>query len=695
MSLLSFLHIFCLLLYAYMAVFVFYRNPKSLLNKSCAVLMACFSIWNFADAFSHGPGITKDTAMLFQNIASIGWISFASPLLWYSLAFCKKGKVLRSKIFRFVTLFLPLFLIYKQWTNCLTTDAVQRSYGWEYAWANTFWTYLFYTYYVSFTLLAIYFVYRYGKKTEKLVEKTQAKIIVSSIVISLIVGTITDVLLPQLNIQGVPALGNVFILIFAAGLVYAIAKYRFLTITPVAAAENIISTMTDCLILIDKDGEIVTVNRATLNLLGYEESELIGKSAKMLFEEEFDENLLDKTIRTKEPISSDCAFKTKNGENIPVILSSSVLRDEAGEILGFVYIAKDITERKRAEKELRESEEKFRNLSDEISEGVAVTIEAKNYWVNKAFCEIFGYTKEEMIGKGPELVIVPEEVPILMGRLRARMAGEDAQHFYETVAVRKNGSRINIDVSVKVITFEGKKAVQITARDITERKLAEKELIRLSSAVKMSTDSIVISDLEGKILEVNEATLQMFGTDDKKDLIGKSSFVLIVPEEQERAFAGMQEVLQKGFSQNIEYHIITKNGKVIPVEMSIAIMKGEDGRPMGFVGISRDITERRKMVRALRESEENFRSIFQSVPESLLALDNQMKILNSNEAFAKLIRKHAPALNMSEDELRKKILSKLKGHYGKTKHGIIEIGIAPERKPIRNGSESNRDDDSG
>jgi len=134
-----------------------------------------------------------------------------------------------------------------------------------------------------------------------------------------------------------------------------------------------------------------------------------------------------------------------------------------------------------------------------------------------------------------------------------------------------------------------------SGEDVTERKRAEEELIRLSNAVKMSTDSIVISDINAKIIDVNEATLELYGTDDKGDLIGKNSFDLIAPEDQEKAFIRMNEVVEKGYIRGEQYHIIMKDGRIVPVEMSVTMMKGIDEKPIGFVGISRDITERKKI----------------------------------------------------------------------------------------------------
>jgi len=166
---------------------------------------------------------------------------------------------------------------------------------------------------------------------------------------------------------------------------------------------------------------------------------------------------------------------------------------------------------------------------------------------------------------------------------------------------------------------------------ITECKRAEEKLVRLSSAVKMSTDSIVIGNLDGKIIDVNEATLKMYGTDDKRDLIGKNSFDLIAPEELEKALAGTKEVLEKGYVTSREYHIITKDGGTIPVEMSVAIMKDADGKPIGSVGISRDITERKKAEEALKETNMRYKLLFESSEAGINLLDKYGNFLMLNK----------------------------------------------------------------
>jgi len=140
----------------------------------------------------------------------------------------------------------------------------------------------------------------------------------------------------------------------------------------------------------------------------------------------------------------------------------------------------------------------------------------------------------------------------------------------------------------------------------------QEQLIRFSNAVKMSPESIVISDSEGKIVDVNEATFKMYGTDNKRDIMGKNSLDFIAPEDREKAIAGVKEAIEKGYVENQEYHIISKDGSKIPVEMSSSILKDATGEQIGFVGITRDITERKKIEETLKESEERYRDLFEN-----------------------------------------------------------------------------------
>jgi PAS domain S-box-containing protein len=184
----------------------------------------------------------------------------------------------------------------------------------------------------------------------------QAKIIFIFAVITFAGGLTTSIILPSLNIHVIPNISHIFALVWTAGAVYAMVKYKFLTITPATAADNIISTMFDCLILLNMDGKIVTVNKAAENLSGYSAAELRGKPVSFLFkEEELSSELLKKTSGEIHIKNKEIVFRDRGGKDIPMLFSNSILRDDAGTEAGIVCVAKDISERKKLEEEIFKS----------------------------------------------------------------------------------------------------------------------------------------------------------------------------------------------------------------------------------------------------------------------------------------------------------------------------------------------------
>ena len=379
MNILPFLHFFAFLVYLYLIIVILIKDPKSWLNRSCAGFFACLALWSFTYIFIYNPNISKDTAILFDNIGSIGWVSFASFFLWFSLIFTEKKKILKTIIIYPLIFILPLLFIYKQWIGFLTIDYIKRPWGWEIALSDSIWGYFYYLYYLSFVAIGLYLILNFGRKTKEPTKKKQAGIIFVATLISLILGTLTDVILPELNISGIPALGNVITLIWAGGFIYAIAKYKLMVITPAAAADNIISTIADSLILLDREGNIATVNKATLDLSGYGKDELKGKSVEIFFrEKDFKSTLLDRAIKKETIRNYEFGFKTKTGDNIPVIFSSSTIIDKAGGMAGIVCIIKDITERKKAEQKLQQTYQKLKKTMDATIDTMSRIIEVKD-----------------------------------------------------------------------------------------------------------------------------------------------------------------------------------------------------------------------------------------------------------------------------------------------------------------------------
>ena len=266
---------------------------------------------------------------------------------------------------------------------------------------------------------------------------------------------------------------------------------------------------------------------------------------------------------------------------------------EDGKFAGAVLLMNDITERKQAEETLKNYQ-----LMVESAHHAIFYKDLKGRYViaNAKALEAFGLSREEVIGKN--------DYELMPNQEEAKKNIEDDQFVFKTGKPTEITKHMTSGdgkgfwfQAIKVPQFDDKGNIiglVGIASDVTEHKEIEEKLIRLSNAVRMSTESIVVSDLKGKIIEINDATLKMYGTDEKEDLIGKSSFELIALEDRKKAFAAMKEVMKKGYIKDREYHVVTKDGSRIPVEMSVSIMKDVDGEPIGFVGITRDITERKR-----------------------------------------------------------------------------------------------------
>jgi PAS domain S-box-containing protein len=144
-----------------------------------------------------------------------------------------------------------------------------------------------------------------------------------------------------------------------------------------------------------------------------------------------------------------------------------------------IYMKQDFEKRMEIEESLVESEKKFRHLSEDIADGVAVSIDGKIKWVNKSFPDIFGFEFDELLGMDIASLIQPVIAPDKnVSRQNNSITNKGTETRYETTGFLKDGRRIAIEASEKQITFDDKPALQVITRDITERKLAQEEINR-------------------------------------------------------------------------------------------------------------------------------------------------------------------------------------------------------------------------
>jgi PAS domain S-box-containing protein len=356
MSFFSFLHFFNSIVYLYLAVYIFIKNPKALMNRILALSVSGFALWSFGSMFVENLNTSEHTARLFEDISSFAWISFSSFFLWFMLAFAGKKEMLKKKSLYLFLFGLPIIFIYLQWAGFLIVDHSKEYFGWKAIFSKSIWPYLYFLYYFSFMAAALYVNIDFMRTTREVFLKKQAKIIFITVVISLSLSSLTDIILPLSGIQSIPSMADTFTLVWVVGVVYAMGKYKFLTITPGTAADDIISTMFDSLILLNWEGEIEYVNQAALDLSGYKEEELKGKSIEILLPiQDLKAGVVEKITRESSLKNRDFVFKTKKGDNVPVLFSSSHLDAGAGTTGGIVCVVRDIPGRKKLEEEVLKS----------------------------------------------------------------------------------------------------------------------------------------------------------------------------------------------------------------------------------------------------------------------------------------------------------------------------------------------------
>jgi two-component system sensor histidine kinase/response regulator len=227
-------------------------------------------------------------------------------------------------------------------------------------------------------------------------------------------------------------------------------------------------------ILIHEKGKIKDVNKRTCEILGYGKKKLLTMSVLDLHKAEEQENVKNRIARKEKKAQFETRLLKADGTEIDVEIRSEILDFEKRNVQAVIC---DITERKRAENKLRESEEKYRTTIESSNDGVAIDQEFIYKYVNSRYAQIYGYeSPEEIVGKSALDLIHPDDVEFIRARGSRRVKGIVGNECYEHRGIKKNGDIIYVEVSVAKIIHEGKPGALLFTRDITDRKETEEKL---------------------------------------------------------------------------------------------------------------------------------------------------------------------------------------------------------------------------
>lgn len=294
-----------------------------------------------------------------------------------------------------------------------------------------------------------------------------------------------------------------------------------------------------------------------------------------------------------------------------------LIRNKKGEVLCREGVIIDITDRKKAEEEIRLTQDRFRNIFDNASDIIYIHDLDGNYLsINAAGERIFGYTRVETLGMNMSQVAVPEQVELLAAKVKAKLDGTEPETSYEVDCIRKDGQRITLEVNSSVIRKNGRPvAIQGIARDVTERKRSEAAMReseeRYRDLFQNANDLIYTHDLDGNFTSINRAGEKITGyTCDEAATMHVSQ--VVAPEYLHQARRMITTKVDGDGPTAYELEIIAKNGTRVSLELSTRLIY-IDGRPVGIQGIGRDITERKRSEEALKASERRYRQLGEGI----------------------------------------------------------------------------------
>jgi PAS domain S-box-containing protein len=399
------------------------------------------------------------------------------------------------------------------------------------------------------------------------------------------------------------------------------------------------------------DGRILSLNQAAARMLGYEKPEdLIGRPATELYADPTVRPPLLKELMEKGALKDrELIWKKKDGTLIQVLASITVQKDEKGQLLQTEGIVRDVTEKKRAERALAESEEKYRVLVEGSLQGIVIA-QASNQgsiprivFANNAMSKFLGYTPEEMTSFSPQQtmnIVHPEDRELFFGRLKDRLEGRSAQLNYEVRGIRKDGAMVWLELSSTCTEYNGQPAVQATFIDITARKKIEIELRESEEKHRELVDQLPVIvyeiDLNGRFTFVSEKAFEITGYSREDFEKGLSILQMVVDKDLGKLKARIQKALCGEKIDYSEYTVLRKDGSTFPA-MACANAIVCEGKIVGLRGIVTDITERKKAEEKLIESEERFKTLMEEAPIGVCNADLNGKITYVNKRFEELI----------------------------------------------------------
>jgi two-component system sensor histidine kinase/response regulator len=326
---------------------------------------------------------------------------------------------------------------------------------------------------------------------------------------------------------------------------------------------------------------------------------------------------------------------------------NTLVRDSRGNPVAIEGLVTDITERKEAEAALRQSEERYRTAIEQSNDGVKIVQDDRYVFVNRKLVEMFGYdSAEDIVGLPLGALVHPDDRERVLDINRRRLIGEAAPSQYELRHIRKDGTTLEAELSVAPIQHQGRPALLLFTRNITERKAAERALRESEERFRNTFDQAAVGiahvGLDGRFIRVNRKFASIAGHP-IGELVKKTFKEITHPEDLEVDLENARRLLEGNIpTYSTEKRYIRGNASIVWVNLTVSLARQPSGEPDYFIRVVEDITERKRLEQALRESEEKYRTIFENSVQGIYRVAPDGRFLSANPAAARIIGYDSP-----------------------------------------------------
>ena len=404
---------------------------------------------------------------------------------------------------------------------------------------------------------------------------------------------------------------------------------------------SLIESNIDALMTTDPLGIISDVNQQMVALTGFPREELIGTPFKNFFT---DPNRAEEGIRLVlregRVTNYELTAKGKEGRSTVVSYNASTFRDAGGKLQGVFAAARDITEQKKLEQQLRESEAYKRGLIEASVDGL-ITVDPSGTIsdVNEQMCRMSGFSREELIGT--PFADYFQDSELATAGVKETFEKGVVKEYVLTLARRSQSAlRVSFNASVFRDPSGDVKGIFASARDITEQARLQSQLADERGynrgLIEASLDGLITVDPVLSITDVNETMCRMSGYS-RKELIGTPFQQYFT--DSKRAADGVRQTLDKGAVTNYELTLRRKDSQELLVSFNAAIFRDDSGKNRGIFASARDITDQARLQTQLAEERAYNRGLIEASVDGLVTVNEEMVITDVNETMSQMAGK--------------------------------------------------------